>query len=75
MPPSDAAALVDRRADEETADLNEDAAARERAERFGHLPAPVALEDTVESQDTEPPGDPTMGRDPERDFMLRNAGG
>jgi hypothetical protein len=25
-------------------------------------------------QDTEPPPDPTMGRDTERDFMLRNAG-
>jgi hypothetical protein len=28
----------------------------------------------VAVQETEPPPDPAMGRDPERDFMLRNAG-
>ncbi|GAA4666097.1 hypothetical protein [Kineococcus glutinatus] len=43
-------------------------------ERFRTLPEPVRLADTVEGHDPEPPPDPTMGRDPERDFLLRNAG-
>jgi hypothetical protein len=45
------------------------------SERFKHLPEPVKLEDTVESQETEPARDPDGGRDPERDFMIRYSGG
>jgi hypothetical protein len=43
-------------------------------ERFRALPERIRLEDTITSQETEPPPDPTMGRDTERDFMLRYAG-
>lgn len=42
--------------------------------RFGKLPERIRPEDMIATQDTEPPPDPTMGRDTERDFMLRNAG-
>ncbi|WP_167581270.1 hypothetical protein [Kineococcus rubinsiae] len=42
--------------------------------RFRTLPAGIRLEDTVESHDPLPPADPTMGRDPDQDFLLRNAG-
>ena len=41
--------------------------------RFRKLPERVRPEDMIAVQETEPPPDPTMGRDPERDFMLRNA--
>ncbi len=41
---------------------------------YRHLPEPIRLEDTVTSQETEPPPDPVGGREPERDFMLRYAG-
>jgi hypothetical protein len=44
-------------------------------ERFKHLPEPVRLEDTIESQETESARDPDGGRDPERDFMIRWSGG
>lgn len=44
------------------------------AERYRHLPDPVRLEDTVATKETSPVPDPDGGRDPERDFMLRNAG-
>lgn len=43
--------------------------------RFSRLPERTRLEDTIATQETEPAPDPTMGRDSERDFMLRNAGG
>lgn len=42
--------------------------------RWRHLPEPVRLEDTIAVKDAEPVPDPTRGRDPERDFMLRYAG-
>lgn len=42
--------------------------------RFLKLPERIRPEDMVATQETEPPPDPTMGRDSERDFMLRNAG-
>lgn len=42
--------------------------------RFRTLPERIRPEDTIAVQESEPPPDPTMGRDPERDFMLRNAG-
>jgi hypothetical protein len=48
---------------------------RPGSERFRTLPEPIRLEDMVAVQVVSPPADPTMGRDPERDFMLRNAGG
>ena len=43
--------------------------------RFRKLPERIRPEDMIATQETEPPPDPTMGRDTERDFMLRNAGG
>ena len=43
--------------------------------RYRKLPERIQPEDMIAAQETEPPPDPTMGRDPERDFMLRNAGG
>ncbi len=41
--------------------------------RFRRLPERIRPEDMIATQETEPPPDPTMGRDSERDFMLRNA--
>ena len=46
-----------------------------RTDKYRRLPPRIPLEDTVEVQEADPPMDPTMGRDPERDFILRNAGG
>jgi hypothetical protein len=46
-----------------------------RREKYKHLPPPVRLEDTVTSHETEPARDPEGGRDTDRDFMLRHAGG
>jgi hypothetical protein len=43
----------------------------EPRDRWKHLPEPVSLEDTRETYDVEPVPDPTVGRDTERDFMLR----
>lgn len=40
---------------------------------YRHLPEPVDLEDTVATHETDPPPDPTGGRDTDRDFMLRYA--
>ena len=42
--------------------------------RFRKLPERIRSVDMIATQETEPPPDPTMGRDTERDFMLRNAG-
>lgn len=47
----------------------------EPSARFKKLPEHIRLEDTIASQDPDAAPDPTMGRDPDRDFMLRNAGG
>jgi hypothetical protein len=47
---------------------------RPEADRYRRLPARVRPEDLVATVDPVAPPDPTMGRDPERDFMLRNAG-
>lgn len=52
-----------------------DAEPRAGSERFKRLPEPVKVEDMVESQPAEPARDPDGGRDPERDFMIRWAGG
>ena len=43
--------------------------------RYRTLPDRVPLEDTIAMQEAEASPDPTMGRDTEREFMLRNAGG
>jgi hypothetical protein len=45
------------------------------AQRFKRLPERVAVEDTVESQDTHVARDPEGGRDTDRDFMIRYSGG
>jgi len=42
--------------------------------RFRKLPERIRPQDMTATQETEPPPDPTMGRDSERDFLLRNAG-
>ena len=44
-------------------------------DRFKHLPAPVRLQDTVTSQETNPVPDPEGGRDTDTDFMLRYGAG
>ena len=46
-----------------------------QAQRYRTLPDRVPLEDTIAMQEAEASPDPTMGRDTEREFMLRNAGG
>jgi hypothetical protein len=40
---------------------------------YRRLPEPIRVEDTVAIHDADPPPDPTGGRDPETDFMLRYA--
>ena len=47
---------------------------REAAD-YRHLPEPVALADMITTQETDPAPDPTMGRDTETEFLLRNAAG
>ena len=42
---------------------------------FRQLPEPVRLEDTVTSLEVESAPDPTMGRDAETEWLLRNAAG
>jgi hypothetical protein len=39
--------------------------------QFTVLPDHIRLEDTITSQPAAEPADPTMGRDPDQDFMLR----
>lgn len=39
------------------------------------LPDHIPIEDMIPTKDPSPPPDPEMGRNPERDFMLRNAAG
>ncbi|GEA87644.1 heme biosynthesis protein HemY [Cellulomonas cellasea] len=38
------------------------------------LPERIALEDTIATQESQHAPDPTMGRDTETEFMVRNAG-
>jgi hypothetical protein len=47
-----------------------DAAAARRA-RYGTLPQRLAPDELVEEAPTDPPADPQMGRDSDRDWMLR----
>ena len=42
---------------------------------YSRLPDRVDPADMVTSEQVDPPRDPEGGRDTERDFMLRNAGG
>jgi hypothetical protein len=51
-----------------------DAEAEARRRRYGRLPDPVRLEDTVAAVEAEPVPDPEAGRDTDRDFLLRYAG-
>jgi len=44
-------------------------------QRYRRLPERIPLKDTTAMQESEASPDPTMGRDTEREFMLRNAGG
>ena len=41
---------------------------------YRELPEPIALKDTIPSRETDPAPDPTMGRDTETEFLVRNAG-
>ena len=45
------------------------------AEDFRQLPEPVRVEDTVTSLEVEDAPDPTMGRDADGEWLLRNAAG
>lgn len=42
---------------------------------YSHLPEPIALEDTITTQETTDAPDPTMGRDTETEFLLRYGAG
>jgi hypothetical protein len=55
------------RAAQEAAD-----AAVGRRVRYGALPPRPALDELVEEAPTGPPDDPQMGRDSDRDWMLRD---
>ncbi len=52
----------------------DDVKERRPSARFKTLPKHIPLKDTIATQDPDAPPDPTMGRDPDVDFMLRNAG-
>lgn len=51
-----------------------DADGLRRAARFGSLPEHVRLADTSATQEPDAPPDPTMSRDADTDWLLRNAG-
>ena len=55
----------------ETPSDPDDGAQPASSTRFHELPERVRSEDLVATQEAEPAPDPTMGRDTERDFMLR----
>ncbi len=46
---------------------------RPEADRYRRLPAPISPEDMTESVDSDAPADPSMGRDSDRDWLLRHA--
>lgn len=48
---------------------------RPPSERFRKLPERTPVEDMIATQETSPPPDPTMGRDLDRDIVLRYVGG
>ncbi|WP_203589577.1 hypothetical protein [Streptomyces sp. SID13031] len=45
------------------------------ADKFKHLPPAVKLEDTIATHNPDAPADPTFGRDPETEFLLRHGVG
>jgi hypothetical protein len=47
----------------------------EDASRFKHLPKRIPADDMVETTETHVARDPEGGRDTDRDFMIRYAGG
>jgi len=51
-----------------------DDATEARREKYGHLPPPARIEDTITSQETEPARAPESGRDTDQDFTIRHAG-
>lgn len=42
---------------------------------YRRLPEPVRIEETITSEEASDVPDPTMGRDAETDWLLRNAAG
>ena len=48
-------------------------AAEERKEQWSELPAPIDPEDTVTSEESQPPA-PDIVADPDHEFMIRHAG-
>lgn len=42
---------------------------------FHELPEPVRLDETIASHEAPAAPDPAMGRDPETEWLLRNASG
>ncbi len=42
---------------------------------YRELPEPIRLDETITSQEASDPPDPTMGRDAETEWLLRNAAG
>jgi hypothetical protein len=58
------------RARRSDARVAEDAGADRRA-KYAALPPRPAPDELVEEAPTDPPGDPQMGRDSDRDWMLR----
>ena len=51
-----------------------DTAVPGRWARFRSLPEHVPLAETIATQATDAPPDPTMSRDADTDWLLRNAG-
>ena len=49
------------------------AAAPRDAAEYRELPRRIAVEDMIETHETRDAPDPTMGRDTETEFLLRNA--
>ncbi len=42
-------------------------------QRFRHLPPSMPLDQTVEEQEVDAARDPELGRDPDRDWLLRGS--
>jgi hypothetical protein len=51
-----------------------DDAGEARRVKYGHLPAPVRLEETVTTQETASARDTDGGRDTDTEFMIRHSG-
>lgn len=54
-------------------ELDADPMGEIRKARYGKLPEPVRLEDTIASQESNPPRDSEGGRDTDRDLFFRYA--